>query len=474
MTSATATPNPFDTIPNEIIDLIVSFILGDDADDRYVGYDKDGSSCQIHQIIALMHVSRQFRIAMLKHKIWRDLNFQFEDLGPINNELHCNQFYPITLYGRPNDPPGEPTVCTNLPARISKLCHSLFHDPYFRESIEKKTEWRFASLEVLFQVLAHLPTFMESARTVILSLEGTELAIARLRECKSIDHLIVHALHEHSLNLDNIGRYLPWLKTLTVRLPDRWVGSWQYLEGLDDFTLDASFVSLEPEEYEHGLVLPTSSAKTLTRMTLKNCHIDDGSLKKFTSLKHLRTERSPIADFLAEALQDLPTSLSSLHTSIDIECPLWLQYEADNLGAADLETRLIMFDCPCFVHLTKICLGLYCESDVDDENFASYYIDNCMKAVTRMVSRLKLLEDVELWAGLDVERVHVLGQLQNLKRLDWVIPEDRYSKGTKSQDLTGDVVGIFRKMGKDVDSVTVEIVRWNMRDGPPLPIDLDE
>jgi hypothetical protein len=58
--------------------------------------------------------------------------------------------------------------------------------------------------------------------------------------------------------------------------------------------------------------------------------------------------------------------------------------------------------------------------------------------------------------------------------LDWVIPEDRYSKGTKSQDLTGDVVGIFRKMGKDVDSVTVEIVGWNMRDGPPLPIDLDE
>jgi hypothetical protein len=59
-----------------------------------------------------------------------------------------------------------------------------------------------------------------------------------------------------------------------------------------------------------------------------------------------------------------------------------------------------------------------------DEAFESYYIDNCMKVVTKMVENMKFLEDVELWGGLDVRRVHVLGQLQNLKRLRWVIAED--------------------------------------------------
>jgi hypothetical protein len=67
--------------------------------------------------------------------------------------------------------------------------------------------------------------------------------------------------------------------------------------------------------------------------------------------------------------------------------------------------------------------------------------------------------------GLDVGRVHVLGQLQNLKRLRWVIPKDSYVECMGTGDLTRQVVEIFTQMGKELESVMVELVPYNIWDG---------
>jgi hypothetical protein len=125
-------------------------------------------------------------------------------------------------------------------------------------------------------------------------------------------------------------------------------------------------------------------------------------------------------------------------------------------------------------HLEKICLGLYSDTDPEDgydfptkdnESFTADYINSCMEVVAKMVYKLELLEDVELWGGLDVEKVHVLGYLRNLKRLKWIISDDRYVKGMASQDLTSQVIERFRRMDKEVGSVTIKIVNYDILDG---------
>jgi hypothetical protein len=77
-TMATTKASPFDEVPNEVLDLIISSIHNLHL--SKVIYRKDGSSCQVHQMIALMHVSRQFRFVMLHHQVWRMANFDFISL----------------------------------------------------------------------------------------------------------------------------------------------------------------------------------------------------------------------------------------------------------------------------------------------------------------------------------------------------------------------------------------------------------
>ena len=45
-----------------------------------------------------------------------------------------------------------------------------------------------------------------------------------------------------------------------------------------------------------------------------------------------------------------------------------------------------------------------------------------------------LLERVELWAGLDLEDVHLFTQLRNLKYLSWHVPMGRYVQGVEENE----------------------------------------
>jgi F-box domain len=456
MTSTATKPSPFDNVPNEVFNLILSFIP---MKEKFSAKNDDGSSHKIHQILALMHVSRQFRYAMLQHKVWHDVEFEFEDLATAADDdyTYFNQFYPTTVSAFDAD-----VAHTNLPARIANLCNALFHDSYFRQCINKKTDWSFASLDVLFAVLAYLPSFTNSAQAVVLDLEGIDVAIPRLRDCKNLVRLEIRADSQPSLNLSSISRFLPSLKILEIHLPIEWTGSLEELSGLEEFLLNVpQGGSWECSEMDFPESLPLASANTLTRMNLRKCYFSGRvSLKMFESLKHLRTIESPVDDELADLINDLPVRLCSLASAVEIPCPRTRQ-ELEEEGM-EMEEQFQLLSCLCLAQLKTIELSMPCNRSVpDDESFVSYYVENCMKVVSKMVDKMPLLEEVELWGGLDMNGVHVLGRLQNLKKLRWIVSEDRYVKGMGSGDLTSQVVEIFTPMGKKVDSVIIEIAPYD-------------
>jgi hypothetical protein len=259
-TSATIKGSSFDNVPNEVLDLIISFIPG--LNDSFITYQKNGSSRKIHQIIALMHVSRQFRFAMLQHKVWRDINFNFNLLVATASEDDYRRFFPSTAESEP---------VANLAARTTRLCNILFSDPYFREGIKKKTDWAFGSLEVLFAVIGNVPTFTESVQDVVLELDGIDVAIPRLFGCKNLARLEILGTNQRSMDMDHIGRFLPSLKILEITLPSQFSGSLKRVQGLEEFSLNCNGAYLDLETgaiVDHQSLLPIASTKTLTCLCL--------------------------------------------------------------------------------------------------------------------------------------------------------------------------------------------------------------
>lgn len=442
MTSATTKASPFDNVANEVLDLIFSSIPS--LDNSYVTYENDGSLRKIHQIIALMHVSRQFRFAILQHKVWHGIQFDFIRLATIFNDDEYDQhFYPTTTNLKSFH------RCTDLPARVLKLCNVLFCDPYFREGIKRKTEWGFASLDVLFAAIAYIPTFMGSAHRVRLALEGIDVAVPRLIECRNLVELEVFGQRQCSLDLDHF-RHLKSLKILKITLPEHCVGSLEDLEGLEEFYLDETHANLirDPQS-----IFPMSSAETLTRMVLRSVYIDnETSLKMFKSLKHLSTQRWPFHIPLAHLIRDLPSSLCSLEAIVRPGDEIF-----EDTDSEDEDECIALLDCLCLAHLKKIRLSIVLMLRRDDEESWFEYIDDCMDVVTNVVKKLKLLEEVEIVGGLDLERIHILGQLPNLRRLRWFPGADKFINGVGSQDPTRQVVEVFERMDRKLELVDIKV-----------------
>jgi hypothetical protein len=93
----------------------------------------------------------------------------------------------------------------------------------------------------------------------------------------------------------------------------------------------------------------------------------------------------------------------------------------------------------------------------DDEEGWFDYIDDCMEVVTKMVKKLKLLEEVEIGGGLDLGRIHILGQLPNLRRLRWFPGTDKCITGVGSRDPTRQVVEVFERMDRKLELVDIKV-----------------
>jgi hypothetical protein len=250
---------------------------------------------------------------------------------------------------------------------------------------------------------------------------------------------------------------------LTVGVP-QYRGSLK-IGGLREFTFESTRVLDDHDVAFSESPLPCESGETLTRMNLRICNLpQSASLSQFTSLKHLDVECWTADARLVQLLEGLTVPLCSLKATVEIPCPNYAQ----EVGMTEISMAKYwdLLSCSALAHLEKICLRIHCHlTGMNEPSFSSYYVDNCMKVVTKMADKMQSLEDVELWGGLDVGKVHVLCQLQNLKRLRWFIAEDRYVKCMGIGDLGNQVVGMFNQMGKELESVVVEFIYYDISDG---------
>jgi hypothetical protein len=199
-------------------------------------------------------------------------------------------------------------------------------------------------------------------------------------------------------------------------------------------------------------------------MTINQSHLPDAtilSLKSFTNLKHLITEDYPIGDGIGELIEEMTTELESLDTWIEV----LTSSRARELGVHEtaMNKSWTLFDCLCLRNLKDIRLVMGCVMDVNlsDEAFpVELYIDVCMRILETMVDKLLFLEQVEIWGGIDIERIqHVLIRMPNLNGLKWIIPGDEFVRGADGvQEVYPILQGILENSGRAAE-VSVRSVR---------------
>ena len=434
-------PSPFDRVPNELVEQILSLVPLDEL----VQYDEDDEEHNVNQTLLLMQICHRFRRIMHERKFWREGDFQFESL------LLQNQILPFSSQ--------------NSRLRLGRLCHALFNDSYFRSCLQIKSEWTFTTLESLFAVLTCIIPFQRNTRSVSLYLEETDAAISRLTTINNLIGLTAHCPSDSSLNLSNLANCLPHLKSLRLDFPLSLAGSLMQLTELEELSLQPTHSSEFAEDFLSPSVLPTGSAEVLSRLSLTDCCFDDDvSLRLFTSLKHLTASRTGTNDRLDGLICDLPAMLVSLDTDVYLDGCEALRWS--KTGDIPIDSQWPTLSSPCLRHLQKLCLYMFCGLGENAlTSFpSSYYVDCCLMIIEQLTRDSISLEDVELWAGMDLERVHVLNSWRNLKSLKWIIPAGQgYIEGgyTWKQDLNAYVVNIFHGFPK-IPKVSIEILEWDL------------
>lgn len=141
-------PSPFENIPNEVLERIISFAL------KYIRlydpiecHEENGGPRFLTQVMVFLQVSRQFRTVTQHARFWHDFLFAFEDLVIDSDKSH---------------------------ERSAHLCQVLFSDPHFRSCFESKEDWTFQS-ELVFHAVAILPFFKRSENYICTPEPGSSL-----------------------------------------------------------------------------------------------------------------------------------------------------------------------------------------------------------------------------------------------------------------------------------------------------------
>lgn len=129
---------------SEVRDSIISYALEDEDEFDYI---ENGERRLVRPIVALMHVSRRFRAAVLQNSIWRDREFCFSSF----------------LASHPSE-----SLLDNSEIRLTRLCAVLLNDPRFLSYLDGIRRWCFLYLKPLIAVIAYVPSFQHSARAVTL------------------------------------------------------------------------------------------------------------------------------------------------------------------------------------------------------------------------------------------------------------------------------------------------------------------
>jgi hypothetical protein len=302
-----------------------------------------------------------------------------------------------------------------------------------------------------------------------------DVAIPRLRHCRNVTELSLHASQASTLALSYLARHLPQLKMLYIDLPITFTGSLESLHNVEELSLRG-----ESGSYDDGdnwtAFMPSASAKTLTRLSLElgifGFPNESPVLEEFVNLKHLTTKGVSTHLNLVEIIKHLPFELESLESSVYIRRGPRLLPHLGIVASTEIDPDLLLFDSQCLKHLKAIELHILCliGDGENNDDFPSYYVENCMEVVEKMVKKIRFVEEAEIWAGCDLDRApYLLSQLENLEYLTWNIPSQRYMQSMKEGQNPDDVFrNVFQDQGKEVDVTFNTTCEWNIVDGDLL------
>ena len=411
---------PFDNVPVEILDRIFSFV----------------PMCPPlppKPALSLLHVSRQFRHVALRSKFWLEPEFVFEDL--ISTSPHL--WYSATSVENSVD----------QARRVAGLCSALFRDPYFAQCLQLKTAWRFVSPGPFVAALAFLPSFPNTIRRI--SLYEPELStITRLSACHNLEELLVSAPTSPMLDLSALFAHTPArVRRVYVRFDGPFIGSMHDLVGIEELTLNSfGCTSHAPND----LLMPMASAETLTRLSIEYVDPKLVSIDAFINLKHLRT-KAIMGESLLAILKDFEGSLETLYTHVMVYRNDLLEVNCDFLEWMEWKALAL----PCLSHLKTLRLQVIHDCM---EEYRATYVSCCAWLIEVIASRMPDLEDVTLWAGLDLSKASVVKRLNQLRSLQWNVPPGYKIKGRRSEneDLNSRLLEYFRQLDR-LPSVKVQV-----------------
>lgn len=254
-------PANFDALPCEVLDLILSFIKMS-YEVEYL--DEKGHLHTTSQPIALMHVCRTLRRAVLRAKFWHEYGFEFARL-----------VWPPQFEER----------------RLNFLYKALFAEDDFLENLESKRDWTFSEPEIITDVLAAYPNFLSTVRRLRLDMTtDINFALRRVSSRNEITELNIAVWSSDYLDLSLIQCFN--VRHLDLEIPEHYYGELTDQSGLQSYKLHAVGRDVK---IPNGS-LPLASADTLTFLHLKGYVSPDFTLESFTNLDFLGYELSPYDD----------------------------------------------------------------------------------------------------------------------------------------------------------------------------------
>ena len=374
---------------------------------------------KVSQITALMHVSRQFRHAILQSKHWFQFGFDFRSLVYISQHW---QREPEELHP------------------VNSLIKALFDDEAVVESLMQKTEWAFPRFcpELWFGVITRLPYFSQTVRKLWVC-GDLHLAFNRLPPCSNVTELGVldnNPGETSSVDLTRISQTFPNLQHLYLAITLSCQGSISSLRHLLSFELLAlDWLTHDTTGPVSKRYLPLASASTLTTLRVYGYAEDPWgriSLAPFTALQHLK---------YSEKLGDVVGVLRSVCTKlVSLELQLYTDLDFEDVVGPDL----VSFDHPCLSNLKSIVL----EDVRFGHTFGFMNPTGCMAVLHNVANSLPDLENVTVeYAQMDLSNIWILGLFRRLRTLTWIFAQEEPWTWLRLDEM--DPVSAIEKAFKD-------------------------
>jgi hypothetical protein len=398
-------------LPNEILRDIFSLIQMSDT----VKWKQNGKKRLMAQFMVLLQVCRAFRTAALESKALLHWRFDFTTLIPWDFDRE--------------DAPQVRIL------RIARLLSTLFADERFVQSLARKRDWTLLEYpEVLFAVMARIPTFEHTTQKVYLDFgEFIQSALTRLSVCQQITELAIDGLGSSlPLDLDSISEGFPCLQYLKIALTNEVDGSLNDLEHLISFEIISMAHSYLGDPFSDR-VFPWASANSLVSLNLTNFIVPFGELCKLqdVALESWETGHRDIIDSFDTLEAYLETFTCAVRTP------------------STLTSLTPMFSRPSLSRLRSLTLRVLLFHDAagpvsDDDYYADF-----AALVTEITDKCRDLRHLTFFNfPIDLRNLTCLSRLRKLRSITWAF-NHKFIRGEGSiEEALGKVFKSFESIPK--------------------------